>query len=395
MSTLDYLLSPKAVRERSRLLYDAALKGQTHWQIHPERSDAVIDRVVKSLRGRYPDLKIPFHSRWGHFKVGGTDRAAGLAWSDDARERARQKIDLVVVSVLLDAGAGTKWAYHEGSSHPPVGRSEGLAVASLRMFEAGAFSAQASRLRADATALERITAATIAQGFQVSEHNPLVGVEGRAQLLASLGRALQARIDLFPDSRPGGLVDWALNQRELNATQLLRAVLEGLGSIWPGRLKFEGVDLGDCWKHPWIEAQGLGGYIPFHKLSQWLTYSLFEPLEEAGIRVPGVEQMTGLPEYRNGGLLMDSGWIQLKDPAHQTRAHKADSLLVIEWRALTVTLLDEIAVRVRKQLGLSEAEFPLAKVLEGGTWWAGREIARELRADGSPPLQIVSDGTVF
>jgi hypothetical protein len=38
---------------------------------------------------------------------------------------------------------------------------------------------------------------------------------------------------------------------------------------------------------------------------------------------------------------------------------------------------------------------PLAKVLEGGTWAAGRIIARRLRADGSPPLNVVSDGTVF
>jgi hypothetical protein len=38
---------------------------------------------------------------------------------------------------------------------------------------------------------------------------------------------------------------------------------------------------------------------------------------------------------------------------------------------------------------------PLAKILQGGTWAAGRKIARERRADGSPPLRVVSDGTVF
>ncbi|MGE0634502.1 MAG: DUF1688 family protein, partial [Pseudobdellovibrionaceae bacterium] len=41
------------------------------------------------------------------------------------------------------------------------------------------------------------------------------------------------------------------------------------------------------------------------------------------------------------------------------------------------------------------SEFPLAKVLEGGTWWAGRFLAAEKRQGGPPPIQIKSDGTVF
>jgi hypothetical protein len=46
-------------------------------------------------------------------------------------------------------------------------------------------------------------------------------------------------------------------------------------------------------------------------------------------------------------------------------------------------------------MNLTSEQFPLAKVLEGGTWWAGRFLAKEKRSDGSPPLQIESDGTVF
>jgi hypothetical protein len=68
---------------------------------------------------------------------------------------------------------------------------------------------------------------------------------------------------------------------------------------------------------------------------------------------------------------------------------------VVEWRALTVALLDEVAALIRTRLGRSREELPLAKVLEGGTWAAGRRIAREKRVDGGPPLAIVSDGTVF
>jgi hypothetical protein len=40
-------------------------------------------------------------------------------------------------------------------------------------------------------------------------------------------------------------------------------------------------------------------------------------------------------------------------------------------------------------------DLPLAKVLQGGTWAAGRQIAADRRPQGRPPIQIISDGTVF
>jgi hypothetical protein len=60
-----------------------------------------------------------------------------------------------------------------------------------------------------------------------------------------------------------------------------------------------------------------------------------------------------------------------------------------------VALLDHLAVQVRDCLGLSAHACPLVKVLEGGTWRAGRRIAWAKRADGSPPLRLLSDGTLF
>jgi hypothetical protein len=113
------------------------------------------------------------------------------------------------------------------------------------------------------------------------------------------------------------------------------------------------------------------------------------------VTITGLDELTGLPEYRNGGLFLDSGVLVLSDPQAATRVHEVASDLVIEWRALTVALLDLLAVEVRRKLGLSATELPLARVLEGGSWSAGRAIARELRQGGGPPLQIRSDGTVF
>jgi hypothetical protein len=135
--------------------------------------------------------------------------------------------------------------------------------------------------------------------------------------------------------------------------------------------------------------------MPIHKLSQWLSYSLIEPLEAAGIEVVEIDGLTGLAEYRNGGLFVDTGVLSLSDPADAGRAHPVDGTLVVGWRALTVALLDRIAPMVRERLGVSAEAFPLARVLEGGTWAAGRRIARSLRADGGPPIAVISDGTVF
>jgi hypothetical protein len=156
------------------------------------------------------------------------------------------------------------------------------------------------------------------------------------------------------------------------------------------------VNLGDTWEHPLATAEdATAGLVPFHKLSQWLSYSLIEPLEWAGVAVTDVDGLTGLPEYRNGGLFLDTGVLRLRDPADAARPHEVGSRLVVEWRALTVALLDRIAPLVRDRLGLDAGALPLAKVLEGGTWATGRRLAAEKRAGGAPPLTVISDGTVF
>jgi hypothetical protein len=173
-------------------------------------------------------------------------------------------------------------------------------------------------------------------------------------------------------------------------------VLQHLGPIWPSRLTLGGVALGDCWKHPALKTgDETTGLVPLHKLSQWLSYSLIEPLQWAGIEVTDIDGLTGLAEYRNGGLFIDTGVLTLRDPSDTRREHSVDSELVVEWRALTVALLDRLADVMRARLNMDRQSLPLARILQGGTWAAGRAIARTLRPDGGPPLKIISDGTVF
>ncbi|MFM9975466.1 MAG: URC4/urg3 family protein [Beijerinckiaceae bacterium] len=401
------LLSPRAVRERTRILYDAGLDGKLeHFRIHPEKLPALADYVIATIRLNYPTRAIPFHARWRHFMAGGRnlwteiDQTVPFA-SPEARGRAA--FDLAITSVLLDAGAGADWRYSDAATQTVSSRSEGLGVASLRMFVAGAFSAKSGDLlRADGARLANLTAQDIARDFQVSPENPLVGLEGRAALMRRLGDTIRANHAVFGAKdapRPGGLFDHitgnALN-RSLPAASILEALLLHLGPIWPGRVALGGIPLGDCWKHALLKTNdSTSGLVPFHKLSQWMAYSLIEPLQWAGYTVTDIDGLTGLPEYRNGGLFLDGGVISLKDPAEAGFAHEPGSTLVVEWRALTVALLDAIARPIRQKLGMDAAALPLAKILEGGTWSAGRRIALEKRAGGGPPLSIISDGTVF
>lgn len=403
--TIAYLRTPAAIRERCDRMFKLACDRQlNYFRCDLSKLDTTADYVIEVMGENYPDLNIPFHSRWRHFEVGDSSRLAELHLALTPIEKAKLKFDLAIISVLLDAGAGADWQYYEQKTGQVFRRSEGLAVASFRMFCQGLFSSNLEQpLQADAKALKAITIEKLAQGFQVSPANPLVGLEGRVKLLQRLGEILTQNPIFFgkENPRPGNLVDYLLQNKlstftQLAASLVLTAVLEGLGEIWPGRKTIAGVNLGDVWSHP-----ALGGekesdrYIPFHKLSQWLTYSLLEPLQELGVEIIGLEEMTGLPEYRNGGLCLDMGLLQVVGEDMFLKRHLPGSEVIVEWRALTVILLDQIAAAIREKLNLNESQLPLVKILQGGTWNAGRKIAAQLRPGGVPPIQIESDGTVF
>ena len=430
--TIAYLRTPKAIRERCDRVLDLAEANRLHYfRCDLTQLENVASYVIQVMQDEYPDFNIPFHSRWRHFEVGNVPRLAELSQKlagFTPRQKAQTKFDLAIVSVLLDAGAGADWQYFETQTGQVFRRSEGLAVASFRMFYQGMFSSNPEYpLQADAQGLQNLTVEQLAHGFQVSSANPLLGLEGRVKLLQRLGESLQTHPKLFGDQnpRPGNLVKYllSLSTREgepmegsltdkvmettdnlskpnvigkLPAKVVLSAVLEGLGDIWSGRLAIAGVNLGDVWRHSALSGEKPSDqYIPFHKLSQWLTYSLLEPLQELGLEITGLDELTGLAEYRNGGLCLDLGLIVVKDPAILQQRHLPSSEVIVEWRALTVSLLDRIAEAIRKQLNLTATQLPLVKVLQGGTWTAGRKIAAQLREGGVPPIQIESDGTVF
>ncbi|KAF1814062.1 hypothetical protein P152DRAFT_303218 [Eremomyces bilateralis CBS 781.70] len=435
---VKYLKSIYAVRERTRLVLETAKRNQLkHFTVDLGKFDDAVSYVVAIIKRDYGSdfASIPPHGRWQHFDVGGRPRVDQMmqTWplSIDALERCRRLIDLFVVSVLLDAGAGSKWQYKSKENSRIYRRSEGLAVASLEMFKAGVFSNNPEQpFQVDSEGLSRITEAAMRKGLQVTDQNPIDGLEGRTQLLIKLSDALQNQAIFGVDSRPGNMLDYLLSHPTTHASSvpiiplptLWDLLMDGLGPIWPQtRTHIDGVPLGDAWPcsimpshptHPWESI------VPFHKLTQWLCYSIMVPMTKLlQVHFAGAELLTGLPEYRNGGLFVDTGLMTLKPDEtqrglEQYRANAerlgqpsmevvpmftADDDVIVEWRAATVGFLDELLIEVNKMLGLSGSDcLSLAQMLEAGSWKGGRELAEVSRPNTKePPIMIFSDGTVF
>lgn len=455
-----YLRSLNAVRERCSIVTDKALRNELrHFDVDMRKFSDVVMFVANIIKRDYdaPFTSIPPHGRHQHFAVGGRDRIADLLSTFpedvDPTERCKRMVDLFLVSVLLDAGAGTQWSYKSTENGRIYRRSEGIAVASLEMFKTGLFSSNKNnKFQVDKNGLRHLTTEQLAQGLQSRPANQMAGLEGRTQLLLRLGEALDEKREFFgDDGRPGNMLDHLLSHPSTQASSMLivpipvlwNVLMNGLAPIWPtSRTAINGVSLGDAWPcssmpqaaqsptspsfspFPNTTGQSNGvapweSILPFHKLTQWLTYSLMQPMQSImKIHFAGQELLTGLPEYRNGGLFIDLGVLTLKKEdeerglEHYTRycqrtGTKAVEVapmfepsddVVVEWRGVTVGFLDRLCIEVNKALRneLAGEELNLAQVLEAGSWKGGREMAEVCRPNTKePPILIDSDGTVF
>ncbi|KFY09707.1 hypothetical protein V492_05375 [Pseudogymnoascus sp. VKM F-4246] len=434
-----YLRSIGSVRARCSVLLEKAVDNElNNFDVDMSKFDDSVAFVVSIIKRDFaPDYAtIPPHGRWQHFNVGGKDRVSHLlqSWpsSVDTSERTRRLLDLFLVSVLLDAGAGTAWSYKSKENGKIYRRSEGLAVASLEMFKTGMFSSDPDQpFRVDADGLRRLTVESMGKGLQVTAQNPIAGLDGRANLLIRLSKALENRQYFGDDSRPGNIIDYLISHPTTQISSvpivplptLWHVLMDGLGPIWPAsRTVVDGVSLGDAWPLSSMPREANSAewetIVPFHKLTQWLCYSLMQPMSVLmHIHFAGAELMTGLPEYRNGGLFIDTGVLTLK-PEQMERGlarfsseadrngkkcmevvpmFEADDDVVVEWRAVTVGFLDMLLSKVNTELGLSgEDALSLPQMLEAGSWKGGREIAEVTRPNTKePPIMIISDGTVF
>ncbi|KAJ2335434.1 hypothetical protein GGH91_005476, partial [Coemansia sp. RSA 2671] len=315
-NNVKYLKSLQAVRERSQAVYERAQQdGLQHFDFDKTKIESVADYVISLIARDYGTIdKVPTHGRWRSYclALGGSDTKRDLVGEHVAKwkesgvsdwECARRVVDLFVVSVLIDAGAGSKWRYTD--SLGVFERTEGLGIAALRMFESGVFSSSPNYpFQADALALVSLTDEALLEGFQVSEENPLLGGANRAELLRSLGRAMsgggakyfggECECASHP-ARPGFMLDYlaksAVEPKTVSIDSIWEAIVDGLASVWPAsRTQLDGVSLGDVWPCSTLatsqaeEGEGIsaGHLVPFHKLSQWLTWSVLEVVVKLG-----------------------------------------------------------------------------------------------------------------
>lgn len=454
----DYLLTINSVRDKSTPVFDLVFTDElTNFDSHfadKSKLDACLNYIVKLIKRDFGTdyTSIPPHGRWQHLEAGGKPRVHNLIdkWQAeklDTLEITRRLIDLFVISVFLDAGAGNVWKYKEPSTGDLYNRSEGLAVASYYVFIDGEFSNDAKQpYQVNANKMSDITEEKFKEWLQVTENNGLSGFDGRLSLLKSLGKALandqifggpayyqKDPLHLSANNRPGNIVDYLIHlsttkksgdSYEIDLSDLWNALMSGFNSIWQSRLELDGKSLGDAWysksaeklaakKNPQVSVADK--IVPFHKLTQWLCYSLLIPLKNYGNFIVNNESLlTGLPEYRNGGLLIDFGLLTIKPEIYAKGieltketskesnsaipTYKPDDDLIVEWRSCTVGFLDYILPLVNEKLNVADTKnaLKLPQLIEAGSWKAGREIAAEKRpATSGPPINLLSDGTVF
>lgn len=403
--TLSYLRDPSSIRAESSRIFERVLENQSDFfELNLSKLTDCSNYMIAMMEENYPSGNIPFHSRWRHFDIEGRSQIESLKsdphFPSDKKAQSRLFIELVIVSVLLDAGAGNRWVYHLKDHEKTLARSEGLAIASLEMYKEGLFSNTDSPFSVNVQKLTSLTLNEMKTAFQVSTQNPMEGLEGRVNLLKTLAKVMEGTPAIFSENPKLGLFfDAILDKTQttdgyIDVSKLFALVLETFSPIWPGRIQLENQTLGDVWHYGPFDTTD-NSLIPFHKLSQWLTYSLLEPLIWYGLKIENLDKLTGLPEYRNGGFFIDMGVIKIKDKALIHTPYPPHHDAIIEWRALTICLLDKLWDMILKEKQCSKEALPLVTLLQAGTWIAGRKLAYLKRQDGAPPIQIISDGTVF
>ncbi|KAI8888594.1 DUF1688-domain-containing protein [Backusella circina FSU 941] len=443
-SDQDYLLGLGSVRDRCFKVQEAAVRNRLqHFDLDQSKLEDVVQFVVSIIKRDYDSPSdIPVHGRWRHFDVGNRPRIQNLlhTWSSlgqDTLEQTRKLIDLFVVACLLDIEPYQSWSYTEAMTGRNYKWKDGVAVAVLDMFVNGLFSSDpAQPHRVDSETLMNLDKDTIFEGLQVGPNNQLAGLEERVDALINLGTVLQNRTNYFGTGvqRPGNLIDYLLEhpttiktkKGPLISIETLWPVVQEMGEIWAAELGKGGtLGLGDVWPCATLLSSSQGQASPqstehmvsFHRLSQWLVYSLIEPMEKLlGATIEGTDQLTPLPDYSNGGLLIDTGFLTLKPKDYERgiKNYHENALLpnqskievapmfelsdpvITEWRALTVAYLDLVAEKVRQTFRLSKKALSLSQLIQGGTSSAGRELAEISRPNThEPPIVIKVDRRVI
>ncbi len=397
---VDPIFSPSSIRHCSNLLFERALRDSlSHFSLDGRKLDELVGDVVTRA-----DLRTaPLHTQWRNFDFGGVERISQLDSQlsnqlADPIDRAKSRLDLLFLNEALETGGNGSWRYFDSVSGHFISRTEGLATATLRLFQNGFFSSDTHQpCRVDAQRLRAISAEEFRCALQISADNPIAGgVESRLDRLSLFAFYLEAHREFQVDSsvRPGNILNAFSPTGAQPIEPLFSFLAQSLTHIWPGNIH-EGKALGDAWRHSALDDDAtVKGIVPIHRITQWLHYAIEPVMREFCQGTLQTETLTGLPGYRNSGLLIDRGVLVARDAELAKRTLHLGDEPIVELRALTIGAMDHVLKQVREAASMDSASLPMAK-LNGIFWRAGREIAAAVRPDGSPPFKVMDQGVPF
>lgn len=221
-------------------------------------------------------------------------------------------IYLTTMSVLLSTNAGTKWNYTSKNGFTCV-KSDGLSIAILDMFLSGLFSSDPTLPhRVNSYQLNNILEKDLVLGFQISNTNRILGFDTHYSILKKIMMQLESFPDIYGTeiSRPGNMMDYLLlkSHDTIDVVDLWDIVSRTFGSMTDSIN-----DIHYC--------DGIKSSVSFNKTLQWLCYSLIEPMRLYGFNIVNLEILTGLPEHRNGALLIDTGVLILKNQSDYEKSY--------------------------------------------------------------------------
>lgn len=376
------LRNPHEIRKRARALLARARAGESgQFTVHDAALKDLTETLTDAIRRNRQEMSssdADVHAKLD--RLLGPAGFTGRIEKAERAEHARAHVDLAFVTVLLQFEPEVDWEYHESSTGQVSTGLGGAALAAFDAFTGGVFSSDPARpCQVDADGLRNLSGEALARAFQLALSRQSRRLEDRVAFLRRIGETLSRQQGIFgPGLRPAGLFDSLSGAEqhefaptaEVGAHDILITLLMTLSPIWPAENTFGEHRLGDCWRLPAARGSGLtDGWMPLHRLGQALTYGLVRAFEHAGLPVRNIEALTPLAEPDGSGLLMDAG--VLKPRSRWVSSPVADPA-VVELRALTVALTDELDAPVRRGLDDAYSAMPTAVMLGPEVWRSAR-----------------------
>ena len=398
-TTIDPIFIPSSIRRGANVLFGLAERDALE---HFRLNQSKLSRLATNLAQSINPIAVQPHTQWRNLEHDGVRRIAELndqlmRTLDTSNERVRARLDLLFLNEALETGGNGSWKYYDSLSDKFLTRTEALATATLRLFQNGFFSSEPhTPLRVDTHRLRSISDSELADAFQISHDNQMLGgIGAKHQRLAALADYLECQTEFLDRTatRPGNILN-VFSPSNIPLEPLFSFLAKSLTTIWPGNLN-NGSPLGDAWPHRALDSDPvLQGIAPIHRITQWLHYAIAPALTDYGFTPISTIELTGLPGYRNTGLLVDVGVIIPRNPALFSSPHLLGDEAIVELRCLTISAMDRVLLSIHQHHNLSHDSCPMAK-LNGLFWHAGRTKAAELRPDGSPPFVVKDQGVPF